>query len=88
MDWLEIAKLSVIGFLFGITLYFIFAKHLPKIMEQQTEANKLFKESLDTITVRHENGMKEISESMTQISSDLAGVREVVAGCKFRSEQK
>ena len=81
-DWVKYLELGAVSLILFMVLYYDRRYHIPKILDQQTESNKLFEKSLDTITERHEAGMREISHSLNQVSGDLVNIRETVAGCK------
>ena len=84
----DFIELGVVGFCLFVVLFYVFRHLFPKILEQQTELSKTFQESLDKITLRHEASVNNVAESLKCLSNDVVSVREVVATCKFKNEEK
>lgn len=75
--WLEVVKeLGSLGLL-GVLIYYFIKMHVPKLTDT-------FENSLDKITQRHFESMKEISTSMDKMSDAVSAMREIAAVCKFK----
>lgn len=77
--WLEVIKeFGSLGLL-GVLIYYFIKVHVPKLTDS-------FEKSLDLVTERHSESMKDIALALNKMSDAVSAMREIAAVCKFKND--
>lgn len=86
MDWTKFIELGIVGMGLLMVLWYVFSKHIPKIMEAQEKRDTMYKESLDLITQRNSDSTEKLADAITNLSREITVLRESTLACRLKQE--